>query len=171
MCFVPVSYRRYENRSCCAFGRWQTAEFIEGLHLCHWIGRFRVAAENVWKGKVFLIWLIFFSGKTSYLNMFDIKFDTKFEFNSLYIFINWFPIFYFQSDETHPHLDLCASNNALNIRTCWDSASALCRLVTYISLDGDNMQPVDPASRHASFCSDQAEPLVGKWPFCRDTDF
>lgn len=76
-----------------------------------------------------------------------------------------FSIFHFQSDETHPHMDLCASNNALNVRTCWDSASALCRLVTYIAVDGDNLPPGDPASRHASFCSDQTEPLIGKTYF------
>ncbi|XP_064073916.1 autophagy-related protein 2 homolog A [Vanessa tameamea] len=60
-----------------------------------------------------------------------------------------------------PQVDLTASNNMVNMYTCWDSASALCRLVTYIASDGDSQPPFD-RSRHTSICSDQPlEPLVG----------
>ncbi|XP_050674952.1 autophagy-related protein 2 homolog A isoform X2 [Leptidea sinapis] len=60
-----------------------------------------------------------------------------------------------------PQVDLSASNNMINVYTCWDSASALCRLVTYIACDGDSHQPYD-RSRHTSICSDQPiEQLVG----------
>ncbi|GBP70052.1 Autophagy-related protein 2 homolog A [Eumeta japonica] len=63
-----------------------------------------------------------------------------------------------------PHVDLCASNNAVHVRTCWDSASALCRLLTYVAGDGDSQPPVQSVqgSRHTSFCSDRGEEtLVG----------
>lgn len=66
-----------------------------------------------------------------------------------------------KADHTGPHVDLCASNNAVNVRTCWDSASALCRLVTYIAADGDTTALTDTSGRHSSFCSDRTdEPLL-----------
>lgn len=61
-----------------------------------------------------------------------------------------------------PLVDLSASNNMVHLYTCWDSASALCRLVTYVACDGDSQPPFDSSSRHTSICSDQPlEPLVG----------
>lgn len=61
-----------------------------------------------------------------------------------------------------PQVDLSASNNMVTLYTCWDSASALCRLVTYAACDGDSQPPFDPSSRHTSICSDQPlEQLVG----------
>ncbi|XP_026743285.1 autophagy-related protein 2 homolog A-like [Trichoplusia ni] len=61
-----------------------------------------------------------------------------------------------------PQVDLSASNNMVTLYTCWDSASALCRLLTYAASDGDSQTPFDPSSRHTSICSDQPlEPLVG----------
>ncbi|XP_063895892.1 autophagy-related protein 2 homolog A [Helicoverpa armigera] len=61
-----------------------------------------------------------------------------------------------------PQVDLSASNNMVTLYTCWDSASALCRLLTYAACDGDSQTPFDPSSRHTSICSDQPlEPLVG----------
>ncbi|KAF9415449.1 hypothetical protein HW555_006871, partial [Spodoptera exigua] len=61
-----------------------------------------------------------------------------------------------------PHVDLSASNNMVTLHTCWDSASALCRLVTYAAMDGDSQPPFDRSSRHTSICSDQPlEQLVG----------
>ncbi|RVE41481.1 hypothetical protein evm_013868 [Chilo suppressalis] len=61
-----------------------------------------------------------------------------------------------------PQMDLSASNNIVNLYTCWDSASALCRLLTYVASDGDCQPPFDPSSRHTSICSDQPlEQLVG----------
>ncbi|KAL0869015.1 hypothetical protein ABMA27_007335, partial [Loxostege sticticalis] len=61
-----------------------------------------------------------------------------------------------------PQVDLSASNNMVNLYTCWDSASALCRLLTYVASDGDSQPPFDPSSRHTSICSDQPlEQLVG----------
>ncbi|XP_047512068.1 autophagy-related protein 2 homolog A isoform X1 [Pieris napi] len=60
-----------------------------------------------------------------------------------------------------PQVDLTASNNMVNLYTCWDSASALCRLLTYVASDGDALPPFEH-SRHTSICSDQPlEPLVG----------
>ncbi|CAK1550463.1 unnamed protein product [Leptosia nina] len=60
-----------------------------------------------------------------------------------------------------PQVDLTASNNMVNLYTCWDSASALCRLLTYVASDGDANAPFEH-SRHTSICSDQPlEPLVG----------
>ncbi|XP_072929775.1 autophagy-related protein 2 homolog A [Epargyreus clarus] len=60
-----------------------------------------------------------------------------------------------------PQVDLSASNNMVNLYTCWDSASALCRLLTYAASDGDSQPPFD-RSRHTSICSDQPlEQLVG----------
>ncbi|XP_045776886.1 autophagy-related protein 2 homolog A [Maniola jurtina] len=65
------------------------------------------------------------------------------------------------SSNDQPQVDLTASNNMVNMYTCWDSASALCRLVTYVASDGDSQPPFD-RSRHTSICSDQPlEPLVG----------
>nr|XP_032521556.1 autophagy-related protein 2 homolog A [Danaus plexippus plexippus] len=61
--------------------------------------------------------------------------------------------------QDHPQVDLTASNNMVTMFTCWDSASALCRLLTYVASDGDS-QTYD--SRHTSLCSDQPlEQLVG----------
>ncbi|CAH2094707.1 unnamed protein product [Euphydryas editha] len=61
----------------------------------------------------------------------------------------------------HPQVELTASNNMVNLYTCCDSASALCRLVTYIASDGDSQPPAE-RSRHTSICSDHTgEPLVG----------
>ncbi|XP_022818068.1 autophagy-related protein 2 homolog A isoform X1 [Spodoptera litura] len=61
-----------------------------------------------------------------------------------------------------PHVDLSASNNMVTLHTCWDSASALFRLLTYASMDGDSTPPIDRSSRHTSICSDQPlEQLVG----------
>ncbi|XP_028161137.1 autophagy-related protein 2 homolog A-like isoform X2 [Ostrinia furnacalis] len=61
-----------------------------------------------------------------------------------------------------PQVDLSASNNMITLYTCWDSASALCRLLTYAASDGDSQPPFDPSSRHTSICSDQPlEQLVG----------
>ncbi|KAM3960547.1 LOW QUALITY PROTEIN: autophagy-related protein 2 homolog A-like [Aphomia sociella] len=61
-----------------------------------------------------------------------------------------------------PQVDLSASNNMVNLYTCWDSASALCRLLTYAASDGDSQPPFDPSSRHTSICSDQPlEQLIG----------
>ncbi|XP_052756582.1 autophagy-related protein 2 homolog A isoform X3 [Galleria mellonella] len=61
-----------------------------------------------------------------------------------------------------PQVDLSASNNMVSLYTCWDSASALCRLLTYAAADGDSQPPFDPSSRHTSICSDQPlEQLVG----------
>ncbi|XP_075983297.1 autophagy-related 2 isoform X2 [Anticarsia gemmatalis] len=61
-----------------------------------------------------------------------------------------------------PQVDLSASNNMVTLYTCWDSASALCRLLTYAACDGDSQPPFDPSSRHTSICSDQPlEQLVG----------
>ncbi|XP_026314640.1 autophagy-related protein 2 homolog A isoform X2 [Hyposmocoma kahamanoa] len=66
------------------------------------------------------------------------------------------------SSNDQPQVDLSASNNMVNLYTCWDSASALCRLLTYVASDGDSQPPFDPSSRHTSICSDQPlEPLVG----------
>ncbi|XP_038206483.1 autophagy-related protein 2 homolog A [Zerene cesonia] len=59
-----------------------------------------------------------------------------------------------------PQVDLTASNNMVNMYTCWDSASALCRLLTYVASDGDSNPPYI-RSRHTSICSDQLEQLVG----------
>ncbi|KAI8424925.1 hypothetical protein MSG28_006837 [Choristoneura fumiferana] len=60
-----------------------------------------------------------------------------------------------------PQVDLSASNNMVTLYTCWDSASALCRLLTYAASDGDSQPPFDRSSRHTSICSDQPlEPLV-----------
>ncbi|KAI5633052.1 hypothetical protein NE865_14270 [Phthorimaea operculella] len=60
-----------------------------------------------------------------------------------------------------PQVDLSASNNMVNLYTCWDSASALCRLLTYVASDGDSLPPYDTTSRHTSICSDHPlEPLV-----------
>ncbi|XP_049877954.1 autophagy-related protein 2 homolog A isoform X2 [Pectinophora gossypiella] len=61
-----------------------------------------------------------------------------------------------------PQVDLSASNNMVTLYTCWDSASALCRLLTYVASDGDSQPPYDPASRHTSICEEPPlEPLVG----------
>ncbi|XP_061721748.1 autophagy-related protein 2 homolog A [Cydia pomonella] len=65
------------------------------------------------------------------------------------------------SSKEQPQVDLSASNNMVTLYTCWDSASALCRLLTYAAADGDAQPPMDRCSRHASICSDQPEPLVG----------
>ncbi|KAG6455439.1 hypothetical protein O3G_MSEX009232 [Manduca sexta] len=66
------------------------------------------------------------------------------------------------SSNEQPQVDLSASNNMVTVHTCWDSASALCRLVTYVACDGDSQPPFDPSSRHTSICSDQPlETLVG----------
>ncbi|CAB3245611.1 unnamed protein product [Arctia plantaginis] len=66
-----------------------------------------------------------------------------------------------QSNEM-PQVDLSASNNMVTLHTCWDSASALCRLLTYAACDGDSQLPFDRSSRHTSICSDQPiEQLVG----------
>ncbi|XP_028031335.1 autophagy-related protein 2 homolog A isoform X2 [Bombyx mandarina] len=62
----------------------------------------------------------------------------------------------------YPQVDLSASNNMVTVHTCWDSASALCRLLTYVASDGDSQPPYDASSRHTSICSDHPlEPLVG----------
>ncbi|XP_059053209.1 autophagy-related protein 2 homolog A isoform X2 [Achroia grisella] len=66
------------------------------------------------------------------------------------------------SGSEQPQVDLSASNNMVSLYTCWDSASALCRLLTYAAADGDSQPPFDPSSRHTSICSDQPiEQLVG----------
>lgn len=74
---------------------------------------------------------------------------------------------FFQTND-QPQVDLSASNSMVNLYTCWDSASALCRLLTYAASDGDSQTPFDPSSRHTSICSDHPlEPLVGKLPLKR----
>ncbi|XP_053613848.1 autophagy-related protein 2 homolog A [Plodia interpunctella] len=60
-----------------------------------------------------------------------------------------------------PQVDLSASNNMVTIYTCWDSAHALCRLLTYCAMDGDTQPPYEACGRHTSICSEHTEPLVG----------
>uniref|UniRef100_A0A146KUZ5 Autophagy-related protein 2 n=1 Tax=Lygus hesperus TaxID=30085 RepID=A0A146KUZ5_LYGHE len=45
-----------------------------------------------------------------------------------------------------PKMDLKASNNILNIRTCSDSAAALAQLITYFASDGDLMKNEPPTN-------------------------
>ncbi|XP_068618840.1 autophagy-related protein 2 homolog A [Battus philenor] len=62
-----------------------------------------------------------------------------------------------------PHVELTASNNQVSVHTCWDSASALCRLLTYAAADGDSVPPVPPATRSPrhSLSEPPLEQLVG----------
>lgn len=43
-----------------------------------------------------------------------------------------------------PKLDLRASINGAHLRTCYDSASALAQLITYLATDGDLTKPNEP---------------------------
>ncbi|XP_041969393.1 autophagy-related protein 2 homolog A isoform X2 [Aricia agestis] len=66
-----------------------------------------------------------------------------------------------KSNGSSPALSVTASNNMVNVYTCWDSASALCRLLTYAAADGDSAPPRARSNR-TSVCSDStAETLVG----------
>ncbi|XP_013170925.1 PREDICTED: autophagy-related protein 2 homolog A isoform X1 [Papilio xuthus] len=67
------------------------------------------------------------------------------------------------SSGEQPQVEVTASNNQVSVHTCWDSASALCRLLTYAAADGDARPPAPapPSPRH-SLCSDPPlETLVG----------
>ncbi|CAH2045147.1 unnamed protein product, partial [Iphiclides podalirius] len=60
-----------------------------------------------------------------------------------------------------PQVELTACNNQVSVHTCWDSASALCRLLTYAAADGDSLPPLQRSPRH-SLCSERPlEQLVG----------
>lgn len=48
------------------------------------------------------------------------------------------------SEQSHPQVELRMSNNAVNVRTCSDSCSALLQLVQYIAADGDLVPSYEP---------------------------
>ncbi|KPJ18275.1 Autophagy-related protein 2-like A [Papilio machaon] len=55
------------------------------------------------------------------------------------------------SSGEQPQVEVTASNNQVSVYTCWDSASALCRLLTYAAADGDSRPPAPapPSPRHS----------------------
>ncbi|CAG4954291.1 unnamed protein product [Parnassius apollo] len=60
-----------------------------------------------------------------------------------------------------PRVELTASNNQVSVHTCWDSASALCRLLTYAASDGDAAPPHASHSPRSSLADLADDRLLG----------
>ena len=63
--------------------------------------------------------------------------------------------------EGAPRVDLRASNDCLQVRTCADSARALMELLTYFASDGDLAQNIDNSDTISVPGSGNEEILVG----------